>query len=740
MATYYTPSNYALKYYKSFTDERGISVKLNILQRNYQGWTYEIGTLQSLALQIQGDDEVTSPIVKTNLQFSVVDDAYAPTVDATGTTYKDRHYWRYAKWTEFYTPDSTLYLVELYYNNTCIWRGYITPDSYTETLDSYGSVMITVRDNIGHMQDFDFDMGGNSDGLVKVTDLITQAFTKIEFPMELIIVGFEADADYAYLVSEDGKYNFKDLCFNAAALESKTYFDALEEVLNSLGLCLRYCDNATFYLMPLHAMPRCGTSEDATDEQPVRLLQFYGRGSGTRTFDPAYRQITENVNFEQEDEFSPDLLCVKKGKVNTVSTCNFVSYYHIKKPVDPSGKQHPTIKTFKQSTGKYIASSSLPSDLQGWSTLPLNNSLDDGSYAIDDYTSETEGQSMHNYLFLVSSPGTVIENYDEESGITDVTPNFTDKILVFRRKVRTSQLSITLKFAPHPAGFDDSGKLKVLYTHNLSYVVYRVYYSAKNYSTVRYWDGSRWQDTAPTSDLLYNNTDEQTGVDSFTIDLNECEDVGPNGLLTIEIVCIANAAVSCEWTSGPGGYNVSLPVYNGVYARLESITFSASKIKKKLKSDTVTTICNTAYNVRCERNPLLGFLSVDVNFVDPMNYKKAFFVIDSAKNVQFAPYRWRWNNEQSVLPFPVRIHQQLLMFHYTTEELIEGDCGLPKGTSGFGYMAFDAKFTYKGKVYLLKSGTFDFIRGRFTTAQFRSFKYYTDLWDGTETYNNEQLT
>ena len=736
MATYYNPSDYGDKYYKGFTDERGIEVGLSIKQRGYSGREYRIGRIQGLNFQIQGNDEVTAPIVKTNLQITLLDDMYYPGVNAGGIKYDGNTYYRYGNWVEFYTPDSTKYLVELYYDTVTIWRGYITPDSYSESLDAYGNVTITARDNIGHLQDFDFDMGGDTAGLVKVTDLITQAFTKIAFPMDLAVKGFSANDD-KYLISEDGNYHLEDLYFNTAALEGETYYDAIEAVLNSLGLCLRFTDEANFCLAPLRAMPYCGYNEsEASAKQYSQELQFYGRRSGTRTFDPAYRQITENVNFEQEDDFSPDILCAKAGTKQKTSA-GFVNFSYVENPTTPSGDRvYRTFTTASQTAGPCVNGSSTPSDLQGWTHVPIVSILDDGAYSLQDYTSEVEGQSMHNYLFLVANWGT----YNATSGeISWVIAN-----QQFTRKIRTTQIDIDATFAKHPAGFDKNGKLGVYYSHVLQVITYKVYYQSSDHKKIRYWNGTRWQVGQTDAELIYTIETTDGDIDTLTISLTECEELGANGYLTINFLNIEYVAIDCDWENVAsefyGNYTpVAIEAY-GIYARLKGITFTSNNIKKKASSDTVTTICNASYNVRCGRNPALGFIPVDVEFVDPLNYKNAFFVYDVNGNSQLAPYRWRWNTDQSVLPFPVRIHQQILMYHYTTEEILEGDCGLIKDTSGYGSISFDWKNVYQGKNYLLKSCTFDLIKGRFTTAELRSFKYYTDLWNGDETYNDDKIS
>lgn len=734
---YYSSSSYGTKYTKTIANERGVSVTLNIKRRGYSGRTYQIGELQSINFQIQGNDEVTSPIVKTNLQVTLVDDMFSPGIDSSGIKYDGSAFYRCGNWKEFYTPDSTLYLVEVYYgSSTALWRGYITPDSYSEALDAYGSVTITARDNIGHLQDFDFDLDGDTSGLLNVSSFIETAFTKIAFPMTLNKVGFSSSND-RYLISEDGGYYIKDLYFNAAALKGKTYYDALEEILNSLGMCLRFTGHSTFYLSPLRTMPFLGYNEgeSSSDPQTSFEVEFYGRRSGTRTFEPAYRQIVENVNFEQEDDYVPEILFMKEGATST-SMRTFVDATLVINPTTPDGTQYSGVMiAAEQALGRYVSASSYPSNRHGWSTFPRVNILNDEAYALQDYTAETEGDGMHNYLFLTANCGT----YSTSGGITFVDINHQ-----FARKIRTAQIDVTISFAEHPAGFDENGKLGVYFSHILAKVEYYVYYVRSGMSM--YWNGTRWQYGTTGARLSYTNDTYSNPVHEVSFSLSECEELGQNGYLYIRIAQIAYYASNCKWIEQAsekyGNYTPDTWQPRGLYARLKSITFSAKSIKKKVQSDTVTTICNTAYNVRCERNPLLGFLPITVNFVDPLIYKNAFFVYDSSSNIQAAPYRWRWNTDSVALPFPVKIHQQLLMYHYTTEELLEGDCGedVSSGVSRKVPIEFDSIVEYKGVNHLIKSCTLDLIKNRLTSAQLRSYKHYADLWDGSETYSDDKIS
>ena len=65
---------YRLKYYKELTQPNGKVVRLEILEKGYEGASKEIGPVcQALRLDIQGDTEIDAPIVKTSLSMTFVD-------------------------------------------------------------------------------------------------------------------------------------------------------------------------------------------------------------------------------------------------------------------------------------------------------------------------------------------------------------------------------------------------------------------------------------------------------------------------------------------------------------------------------------------------------------------------------------------------------------------------------------------------------------------------------------------
>lgn len=709
----YISGTYGLKFYKELTNERGVTVRLEIHQRSWSGRTIEIAKLSGLNFFIQGSqDDVDTPIVKTSAKFGLLDNPFEPGLDSDGEKYVNGHWVRFTNWTEFYTPDSTLYLVKLFHNGRALWSGYITPDSYQESLDAFGVIQITARDNLGHLQDFEFDMTGDTYGLVNIYNLVEAAFNKINFPMNAV---YQDQADDNELRSEDDAIGVRDLCVNVSAFDGMNWYEALEETLNSVGWCMRFCDVNAFEVGPLRHIARYGWHME--DDQPSENVQFIGRGSGTRTYDPAYREIVETIDFGQNDDVAPDLMCAKSGSV-TVGSDNFISVFD-QDIVNPYGQtSHQT--SYLSRSAPYITGRT-GFNWQGWEMLPV--SLISENYTLQDYTKQTEGESANDYVYIAANVGT----------LTQSGPNWTSVNHSFGRKVRSTALKLVLKLAPHPAGFDENGKLGV-YPFNLKFIKYSVWYRKDN-STVRYWNGNYWQQGYV---ALTEEHDPLTeSADTLEVQLLECQELGTYGTLYLTIEQIVYQSTSYWWTSAGGQIQLMIQASIGVYARVESLTFESSQ-STKMRSDKVTTVVNTKNNVRCKRTPLFGCLSQTCGFIMPENYENAFYYIDGDGNVQQAPYKWKWLTDTVSLPFPAKIHQQLLMFHYSTKQVLEGasrPCDYERAGHD-GELRFDCTIGYKGVQHLLMSVNHDLLTDRFVATILRDFNGYGALWTGSETQSS----
>ncbi len=272
---------HALRYYKELTQPDGTVIRLEIHKKNIGDAitaSVEIGkVVQALHLDIQGGaDTIDAPIVKTSLTMTFVD---APDLEEGK---------KCGNWEEFYTPDSTMWMVVLKADGKTIWGGYVTPDSYQEDLRYRGSVTIIARDNIGHMQDFPFDMEGNADGMVTLQELVNEAWAKIESPMSLDWRHEGDDADYLLCDGVEAPQTY----LNVSAFEDMNYFDAVEKALYSYGLVMRYTGSNRVAIMSLRDVPYQGKSSAPRAVEPIFLAH------AQRELAPAARRIEESVKYD----------------------------------------------------------------------------------------------------------------------------------------------------------------------------------------------------------------------------------------------------------------------------------------------------------------------------------------------------------------------------------------------------------------------------------------------------------
>lgn len=699
-----------MKYYKEFTNQQGEVVRLEIHQRGYSstGAKYEIGTLQALKLNIQGDQGgIDQPIVKTSLQFTLVD------ASDKANTYVGGVRTKYGNWGEFYTPDSTLYWVKLYVNgnpdatyveNRLVWCGYITPDSWHESLSYRGSVTITARDNLGHLSDFDFDLTGDDWGLVSVYQIVTRALSKINFPMRLYTQIYENDYRPALMaVGTDVDVTVLDLRVNVSAFDGQTWWDALENILDSIGCVLRFTDYYAFNLMPLRLMPDSGWAEEEWKTINPEM-EFYG---GSRMLDPAYKEIVEKIDFGQQDKLEYKSGDVQKPSVYQTSNTTFVLEFKNDHIIDPYGQQSSYTHSSQYSAP--YATSMGPRRIGNISGL--TNTIDPDAYDLQDYTKETEGEGFRNYLFLPANMGTMSING------TNVTINYTYSNWSFTAKVKSTKFKLKLDFAT-PAGFDDSGKLGA-YPFKLWKVRYQIYYTKG--SATRHWTGDNWIEGSYYY-IVKEYDPENEDITSIEESLFECNDVGENGTLHVTINYMVYRTVTYGWTYN-GRLVLNIQESVGVYARLKSISLE-SELTKKMVSDTVKTVNNTAYNVRCSRNPRFGCLSQSVGFVYPSNYQNAFFYIDGNGNPQAAPYLWKWTDRSTQLAFPVQVAMQILQYHAVPLEVLEGAAGM---VSKSEKLTFDDGYFYKNIAHLILSAVYNLMTAKFDSVIFRAWTAFSNV-------------
>lgn len=681
-------ASYELKYYAEFRNFRNQDYRLEILQRYWDGNDKKIGYLSGCVLEVQGNmGTIIAPIVKTQLRFTIVD---ASDVADTNST-------KYGNWQEFYTPDATLYKVVLkcWVGNAWVteWSGYITPDSWQESLDYRGGITITARDNIGHLKDFPFSTDGWNDvdenGLVEIENIIYRAVSIIDFPMTFYLES-HGPGQYSADVpcTENDDYPL-DASVNADLFDGMNWYDVLEQTLEAIGYAFRFVGGNECVVCCLRNLPKLGHYTDAVGSQ---ALEFYG---GTMELDPAVKKIEEDQDYKMSRELDLEIF---------------------------EGLQFGEASTYKcQTSGNTLpsgGSSSIPEhdapdnsvSAEGRTPWVENTLLFDPSGKLpDDFLKRSEGEDgWKNYIFI---PG---------NHVYDNVPHTN-----FRFLSRTGNIRLTFNLTPHPLAIRMSGSMtgKMMDpSYSLARIKYAVNFVNDDSSVVRYWNGGSWKSTDGPF-ILTKEYDSQNGFDTtFDIDLAECEDIDVG-----RIVVFFYDIQYKMWSEGG----------HGCYARVSTVKAELLGTKV-LQSNKVTTINNDAYNVLLSRRPLFGALSKEMGFVLPQNYLAGMFLYPYiGSHPQVFPYMVRFTdqNDSMLVPLPVLIHEQILCYYYGAARVLQGSCAPPENA----LFRFNKLNTYKGHRYLFQGGTMDYFSGTINNATFREFLDYEDLWDESAPTYEEKI-
>ena len=680
---FYTASDYKLKYRWSGLDNQGRAVRLDIYQKSTESFTLtQIGGLVSIKLSLQGSQsQIYAPIVKTSLSFTLVD---APDNIEAG--------YKYGNWEEFYTPDSTKYLVKLYRTQgetlTLEWQGFVTPDSWRESLQYRGSVTITARDNLGHLQDFTFDAAGDDNGLISIYSLLNAALTKIEFPMDLM---HPITGDARELRDTSGNILLNSLV-NISRFQDDNWYSVLESVLESVGYCLRYVSDAKFVIQPVRDLPIFASTsrEDVLDDSLE--IEFYG---GNRSNDPAYRQIKEKLNFGSEDEVSFDVFRNLGFSSSTEIFVYDCKYFR------------PSLMSWLPFNNRYWTNTDTDGeDKGGW--LPGNGFLFASIFGVSPELKAQDGENaLHLGVGLICG---LMENYGDvnirptyripEVGSTDVTLafEFAKPVTITGRSITTPSLN---KVAP--------------LNHFMMKAAVYITYTDPATDTLYYWNGTNWQQAPFLIELdMAEELAESYGFEVSLADISDTAALG--GFIDIEF---ANF-----YTAGEDAPSM------GAYVRLTAIK---AKINARavLRSDTVTTINDPNYNVMIERKPVVGALSVEMPVFRPGNYPGALWTYGTYGPVPYgyANY-WRGFDASTAIPLPAQIHKQLLCFNHISLSTLDGTFGAVDKSE---LVTFGREVNYKGKHYLIQNGTLDVLLNRMSNGILHEYIWYDDLWD--ETHN-----
>lgn len=602
---------YELRYWKNFEQPDGSIVRLEIHSKGVEGISltaYEIGpVVQALALTIQGQtDDIDAPIVKTSLNMTFLD---APDHPMSFLQ-------KCGDWEEFYTSDSTYWKVLILGKKnassasfTQLWGGYITPDSFSEELTYRGSVTLTARDNIGHMQDFPFDAEGDENGLISLRELVEAAWAKIESPMSLYWPALR-------WLQCNGVYAF-DTRMNISAFKDMTWYDAVEKALYSYGAVMRYIGENQVLLCSLRYMPQQArpSIDQVTHIEPVFIA------NARRELVPAARRIEESVGYELVDS-------VTMPQVKEDDFTGSTQTYRCK--IDGIDMGNGSFGTLEHDAPVWP----IEVAFSGWSN-PSNATLFFNPDAYDiGYFSERKGlaEDIYRYMYIACN------NVDNRS-------------VSFTKTITCSDISIRMKFG-QPVSLDKNNKLEQQAVFNLkkiSYSVKMIQGGITNYLA----KDNRW---VVGEQILVKEYDAKTQSFDFEQQVS-MEEYSGSAEIVFTVYNIEYAQTSLA----------NLAQY-GLYACVQSLAFAVPESLSLLKKNTVNTKYQDSNNVILSREPELGPAYNTVAL--PGIIKNGIFYYEG--NVVQPAKAWSWN-DGTPQQMAVYNHLQLLCYHSKPNNLITGD-------------------------------------------------------------------
>lgn len=593
-------ASYGLKYW--WQKYRGDTVvRLEIHQRDYSGVSREIYALQSLDLELQGgDDVIDSAIIKTSLNVSLIDVSDIP----------DTEQLKYGDWTEFFSPDSTLYKFVLKQDGNTRWTGYLTPDSYEDELVYRGSVSLIARDNIGHLKDFTYTPEDIGKAMVTLEDLINKAMDLIDMPMSL---------DIAYnldMVDTDGAEisgSISNVAFNTHAFTGKDWYAVLEGVLDSLGMAMRYVDDNRFVISHLRSLPSLG-SEEAI---PSRTIQFIS-SSGHRLLEPAVRKISEVFTYDKKDVFETEFDSEDDFQKQTIviGGSDIASYIVVK--VDSwrnSGSGIGCLNNYYHTIGGL--------------RIPRKSLADPSILYVSAYTS-SENWSPHCFY-------------------------------VARQVIKGNSFKVSFSISSRLISAASGGASTcVEYSANTVTIHYSI--SCES-SSVKYYNGTQWQDgesilTSEVKGIVVSGREDR---DIAVLDVTHDIVVPETGSLYFRIYGF-HFGITLD-----RGESIENLVKRGIYSefkgfKIEQVGLDGYKERK------TTTEYSDVYNKQIDRSPMLGQVPT---VALPCVFSNGVYSADG-DNPPISYWLWTDRKKEGEMPLAMVVHKQILMYHSRTSTILSG--------------------------------------------------------------------
>jgi len=254
---------YGLILYKEISTPQGIQ-RIEILKDGYAGAAVEMAGLHADGLTISKDSSDLAQAITTSVLTIALSDCGE------------------LDYSQFFTPNSTLYKVVWKMDGSPRWTGFITPDSFTENLAYRDTLTLTARDNLGRLNDYDFSLGRGQ--MVSVRDIITEALTVAGVAMDTVFTTTKVASEPESTLAIDG-------LVNTSLLVGRTWHEALTLLLTGLGLTLAWNDSNKFEVRDLSQSPS------------INQLAFFIQKSGYRQIRPAWKNFSIDQSYGLRDNF-----------------------------------------------------------------------------------------------------------------------------------------------------------------------------------------------------------------------------------------------------------------------------------------------------------------------------------------------------------------------------------------------------------------------------------------------------
>lgn len=676
---------YKAKYYKNI-ESLGHQWQIIIWQDTDNEVTLtEIGpVLQGLRLSVQGEQaDIETPIVKTSLTMVFVD---APDLNDPR---------KCGYWEEFYTSSATEYKVELYKDNVKEWTGYITPDSFAEDLQYRGSVSIIARDNLGALQDVQYNAATDSNDMITLFALINQAMQVISFPMQYSFPTGGARGRLHNSELEGFEENITEVMFNGSAFVGKTWQDAVEGALLATGMVVRYVGSNSYVVVPMRDIPLY--NKDYFADIPIVDVRFSAYGH--RELNPAAKTLVDEVQFDIEENIAsvdfPEESYGGKGEY----------IYRVESNPD---EHLQTPSTFYRMP-VYEAES------LSWNTPSLDKSLFLNPFAYqlkEGYSSMRFGNLRATDVAYLAS-NAVLYDYDKWQEETMELRSVVYRMMLGKGNYRFSfklDTPVSLYDNETKVGFIDSEASLVSVFYNLRYrdkygdIITEYRLDTNKWEAGEFAEPNRW----------YNPNPSKVGLFPYVMEFPDCKyDVG--GHLELEIKRIN--------TYVPAPANA-----RGAYVQIKEITIEDARldtiaIPKSLK---VTTNYNKNNNIRIHRNLEYGFNMGRIS--SPKTVKNGMYLLNN-ENWYQASDQWIFGYGDTPQPLSVLLHQQILAYYSKPNNLLTGELVVDNPV-------FNALYRWKGKNHIITSGTLNVLSGRMENVTLREFARYDSMW---ETYAEQDV-